>query len=179
MTDVESELHNEGQLEEYEGQLEDRKLETASTEQVVSFLGELIQPVMDGQKERQVLMGNLIKGRERGERGPVREGRRVNALETPDGWRAVNNNGWTEAMRVFLVSQLGCKYFEVLKGAGMQTECSMKDGRLRQEIHFLTHQDGIHLLRVEEYNPESGAIMQLGIEILNSLNQDNQEPKES
>lgn len=148
--------------------LEDKKLEIAPRERVVSFLEQIAQPVIHGQKPRQVLMANLLKD---GERGPLVEGQGlVGAIEGPNGWEKVRDNGWTSAMEVFLRDQLDCDYDGILEGGGIQTECFMRDDRLRQETRLSAKGTGIYLLRVEEYNPD-GAIELLGIEICNLENQ--------
>lgn len=150
-------------------QIETRLYRPATPEQALAFLEKLAQPVLEGDKERQVICANQLKPREV---GPLvfrrHEGCYVpHTIKTEEGRRAVSSLTWQEAFETF-AEQLGCN----LEDPGDYHYGCRKGPRLailREEREIPTNRENIFLLRVKERDTsqEGCPLILLGFEIRN------------
>lgn len=139
-------------------QIETRLYRPATVEQALTFLEKLAQPVLAGDKERQVIFANQLR---EGEAGPLVFNKNwgtyvSHTIETEEGRRAVPSSTWQEAFETF-AEQLGCdleaegSYRDSFrKGPGPFSPESDRFDILREEREIPTNRENIFMLRVEE-----------------------------
>lgn len=136
----------------------ERKLREATPRKASDFLMELAMPVVKGQKKRQVLSANLL---EEGKAGPLSpEQQVIRTIPFEGGWFFVSDRTWEEAIDLF-AQDMGCN----LESSGM-TKSSKSGTGLRVETAIPAEEEKVALVRVEEYDPNTGKLVLLGFEIV-------------
>lgn len=164
-------------------QIEIRFCRRATVEQARAFLWELSQPVLDGDKERQVVYANQLKQREI---GPLFFRRHSgcyvpHTIETEEGSRSVPSLTWQEAFEIF-AEELGCDLeaegrlhasFRKRKPIGREESgviYSPEAILFREETEIPTNRADISMLRIKEWDTsqEGNPLTLLGFEIRNA-----------